>query len=56
MCRSPRRYGRGIDVATLIFDESTPEQLGHEFQYELGTEAGQRALAESIAFARHVTG
>ena len=47
---------KGIDVATLIFDESTPEQLGHEFQYELGTEAGQRALAESIAFARHVTG
>lgn len=46
----------GVDVATLIFDASTTEQLGHEFQYELGTAAGQRALTESIAFARHVTG
>ncbi|NNG96065.1 alpha/beta hydrolase [Gordonia araii] len=47
---------RGVDVATLIYDDATPEQLGHEFQFELGTPAGQRALAESIEFVRRVTG
>lgn len=46
---------RGVEVSTLIYDASTPEQLGHEFQFELGTPAGQRALNESIAFVRRVT-
>lgn len=46
---------QGVAVSTLIFDASTPEQLGHEFQFELGTPAGQRALASSIEFAHRVT-
>ncbi|WP_344716239.1 alpha/beta hydrolase [Gordonia defluvii] len=46
---------QGVAVSTLIFDTSTPEQVGHEFQFELGTPAGQRALASSIEFAHRVT-
>lgn len=47
----------GVDVSSLIWtDQMTDQQLGHEYQYELGTDAAQRALAESIAFVRRVTG
>ncbi|MFT4200326.1 alpha/beta hydrolase [Gordonia sp. (in: high G+C Gram-positive bacteria)] len=47
---------KGVDVSTLIYDKSEPAQLQHEFQFELGTPQGQRALQESIDFLRRVTG
>ncbi|GED96116.1 lipase [Gordonia crocea] len=45
----------GVEVTPLIFDESTPERLGHEFQYELGTAAGRAALESSVEFVLRVT-
>ncbi len=45
-----------VDTSTLIFGDAEPAQLGHEFQFELGTAAGQQALASSIDFVNRVAG
>lgn len=45
----------GVPPQTLVYGADEPLKLGHEFQFELGTEPGRRALNEIAEFARSVT-
>jgi hypothetical protein len=40
----------GIPVDSLFFPASYQPSVPHEFQFDLGSDAGQQALARSIAF------
>jgi acetyl esterase/lipase len=44
----------GVDVTTLFFPDDHEPGLGHEYQFDLDAEEGQRALRESVAFLREV--
>lgn len=43
---------QGVPVTRLFFPDDYTPALGHEYQFNLDGEAGQRALRESIAFLR----
>lgn len=43
---------RGVPVTRLFFPADYTPALGHEYQFNLDGEAGQRALRESVAFLR----
>lgn len=43
---------RGVPVTRLFFPDDYQPALGHEYQFNLDGEAGQRALRESVAFLR----
>lgn len=45
----------GVDVETAFFPEDYRPKLGHEFQFDLDTEAGQDVLRRTIAFAKQRT-
>lgn len=44
--------GRDVPVTRLFFPDDHPVPLGHEYQFDLDTEEGRRALDESVAFLR----
>ena len=44
----------GIPRTTLFFPKDHDPPLGHEYQFDLTTEAGKQALAASIAFLKSV--
>ena len=46
----------GIDHETLFFQGDHEPRLGHEFQFDLDTEAGRLALDRAVAFVERVTG
>ncbi len=46
----------GIDHETLFFEGDHEPRLGHEFQFDLDTEAGRLALDRAVAFVERVTG
>lgn len=46
---------RGVAVNTLFLPAHDPP-LGHEYQFDLDTDAGRHALDRAIAFARRVAG
>lgn len=43
---------QGVPVTRLFFPADHSPPLGHEYQFDLDGEAGQRALRESVAFLR----
>jgi acetyl esterase/lipase len=43
---------KGVRVETLFFPDDYAPALGHEYQFDLDTEAGREALARSVAFLR----
>ena len=43
---------RGVPVTRLFFPDDHQPPLGHEYQFDLDGEAGQRALRESVDFLR----
>lgn len=45
---------KGVPVTTLFFPDDHQPELGHEYQFNLDLEAGQRALRESVAFLHDV--
>lgn len=45
--------GQGVTVDTLFLPDHDPP-LGHEYQFDLDTDAGRLALERSVAFARRV--
>lgn len=46
----------GVDHETLFFESDHEPRLGHEFQFDLDTEAGRIALDRAVAFVERVTG
>jgi acetyl esterase len=46
----------GVEHETLFFDGDHEPRLGHEFQFDLDTEAGRLALDRTVAFVERVTG
>jgi acetyl esterase/lipase len=51
-----RLEGAGVDVTRLFFEADHAPRLGHEYQFDLETDAGRRALAQSVEFVRRVAG
>jgi acetyl esterase/lipase len=47
---------RGIRVDSLFFADDHQPPLGHEYQFDLGGEAGRQAFDRMVAFLRGVTG
>lgn len=45
----------GVPTQSLLFPADYPEKLKHEYQFELGTTAGQQALTQTVAFVEQVT-
>lgn len=48
--------GHGVAVETLFFPDDLEPTLGHEYQFNLDTDAGRQALARSLAFLRSLPG
>ncbi|GAA2741443.1 alpha/beta hydrolase [Terrabacter aerolatus] len=46
----------GVDHDTLLFDETHEPRLGHEFQFDLDSVDGRRALDRAVAFIERVAG
>ena len=46
----------GVEHETLFFGADDEPRLGHEFQFDLDTEAGRLALDRTVAFVERVTG
>lgn len=44
--------GLGVDVTELFYPEDHEPSLPHEYQFDLGGEAGQDALRQTLAFLR----
>ena len=45
----------GVDCEDLFFPPGDDQRLGHEYQFDLDSEAGQTALDEAVVFLRRVT-
>ncbi len=45
----------GAPVETLFFAKDHVPALGHEYQFDLDSAAGQLAFTRTVAFARRVT-
>jgi acetyl esterase/lipase len=44
--------GHGVDVETLFFPDALEPALGHEYQFDLDTDAGRQALVRSVDFLK----